>query len=431
MLRRMVISLVALVSVIALADPVQPGVVGNWRTTDLRGGSLVKEAYFIFRPDKTGGAFGVTKQGDQILSYEFTYECEGTNLQMKSRWAMRNGKRREYKISRDERFRFDPSAGEIVATAPHDTMRFKRASGEVRDPYVQAMTVPRKDLLVGVWRGGSEFGAHSLALSPSGDAFLAFAVGGGLGVWKVDNAGNAEVRVRDHEYGKETVLTAVYDVKEDILKIGDNAAMVRNLKIKPDDVIKSIKDQIEKRSEEERRRLDRLNQDFETIEETRHFENLAEVLSWLESGRTNHLQSVSFPARVKGLGDHFSVQANSSFVCCYLAYGMAEEGERPDEKSLRKIPWRQMLRPNDMPPNSVINDLGIAEIRAQTKTKGPIFTSDLSYVRVYAKGRMCKNELLVEWKAGEHRGVEAARILAPRFKGQFPCDLKVFTARRK
>ena len=431
MLRKMMISLVALVGVVALADPVQPDVAGIWRTTDLRGGSLAKEAYFIFRPDKTGGAFGVTKQGDQIRSYEFTYECEGTNLQMKSRWAMRNGKRREYKISSDERFCFDPSAGEIVATAPHGMMRFKRANGEVRDPYVQATTLPRKDLLVGVWRGGSEFGAHSLALSPSGDAFLVFAVGGGLGEWKVDDAGNAEVHIRDPERGKETVLIAVYDAKEDTLKIGSNAALARNLKIKPDDVIKSIKDQIEKRSEEERRRFDSLNQGVETVEETRHFENLTEVLAWLEAGRTNHSRSVSFPARVKGLVDHFSVHANLPFVCCYLAYGSAEEGERPDEKSLQKIPWRQMLRPDDMPPNSLTNDLGIAEIKARIQTKGPLFASDLSYLRVHAKGRMCKDELLVEWKAGEHREAEAARILAPRFKGQFPCNLKVFTRRRK
>ena len=44
---------------------------------------------------------------------------------------------------------------------------------------------------------------------------------------------------------------------------------------------------------------------------------------------------------------------------------------------------------------------------------------------------MSKDQLLVEWKAGEHREAEAARILAPRFKGQFPCDLKVFTRMRR
>ena len=414
------------------ADEVDTRVVGIWQTTDLRAGSLTKEGYLVLRADKTGGAFGVTEDGEERLSYEFTFEPVGDDIRLKSRWANRKGKRRDYEVSSDDCFHFDRTADEIVAKAPHGIMRFRPAPETMKDPYRLAQKVSRKDLLSGFWRGGSEFRAYSIALSPSGEALLTFAVGGALGTWNVNADGNAELHMRDPETGTETVFTAVYDAQADSLRIGNNVPIARNLKVKPEDAIGRIKGAEDKRRREEMERRECWKRQFEEQESTQHFGSLSEVLAWGESGEDVYFRSVRFPEDVNGLSDSIFFQhGSSSSVRCRLACGLAEEGKRPDESALRQIPWKQRRRPEDMPPDSVTNDNGIAEVKSRICGQKQLQVSNAAFIRVYATGRMCRGELWIEWKIGECCADEVARILQPRFESLFPCDLTVCTMRRR
>lgn len=154
----------------------------------------------------------------------------------------------------------------------------------MKDPYRLIQTASRKELLSGFWRGGSEFGAYSIALSPNGEALLTFVAGGAMGTWNVNADGNAELHLRDPETGKEAVFTALYDMQEDSLRIGDNVPIARNLKVKPEDVIGHVKGAQDKRLREEKERRERWKQQFEKQELTQHFGSLSDGMRVQNTG---------------------------------------------------------------------------------------------------------------------------------------------------
>ena len=164
---------------------VPDGFVGVWR-----GGKsgLADESYLVIRDDLTGGAFGVSEEGEEFKSYEFNFAVEGMNLRLKSRFSVRNGRRREFNDHGSCLVWIDQVSGKLAMSDGSMTNYFERAAG-VEDPYRRSLIKSRRELAVGVWSGGSEFNAYTMVFAEDGEAMLVFAAGGAFGNWSLMDDG--------------------------------------------------------------------------------------------------------------------------------------------------------------------------------------------------------------------------------------------------
>ena len=128
---------------------------------------LANESYLVIRNDSTGGMFGISQRGEEFRAYEFDFETVGDRLNLKHRWAMRKGKRRDYEVEDGCAIWLDAGSGKLILSDGKRTEAFERATG-MEDPFRRSETKTRKELVTGVRSGGSEFKAYTIVLAEDG-----------------------------------------------------------------------------------------------------------------------------------------------------------------------------------------------------------------------------------------------------------------------
>ncbi len=392
-----------------------------------------KEVYLVIRGDSTGGVFGISEKGEEFKAYEFDFETAGDRLKMKHRRSVRKGKRREY-TDRDEcTLCLDAKSDKLLMSAGNRTNTFERAEG-MEDPFRRGVGKTRKQLVTGVWSGGSEFSAYSLIFAESGDAMMSFAVGSAMGKWSLTDDGNVNLRIDDN--GVYTNLLVHYNATEDTMQLGDNIQIGRIPKISPDEVVKPLKEKIaaQQRDQQikEQQRRDKFWANKTSTVTTNNFETIDEIFNCLLAGRDESVIgcSISIETGVEGLFDTFSVRTEDPVSGhAHFATSYSENGPRPKEAN-RIMGMGQFTRPRGMPDPQRTFSRGAIEIRNNAKTSGIVHCANLYTVCSFGEWRSWTESLLLRWPLGKGLETDVARLLQPRFEGRFPCKGAVVTIRK-
>ena len=389
-----------------------------------------KEVYLVIRGDSTGGAFGISEKGEEFKAYEFDFETADDRLKMKRRWSVRKGKRREYTDQDECTLSLDAKSDKLLMSAGSRTITFERIEG-MEDPFRRGEGKTRKELVTGVWSGGSEFRAYSLIFAENGEAMTFFAVGGAMGKWSLTDDGNVNLRIEDN--GVYTNLLVYYDATEDTMKLGDNIQIGRIPKLSPEEVLKPFKERIAAQQKKEQQKWEKSWASKAYTVTTNNFESIDEIFGCLLADRDESVIecSISIETGVEGLFDTFSVRTQdpeSGHANFSISY--SENGPRP--KGTDRIMGKgQFTRPRGMPDPQRTFSLGATEIQNNAKTSGIIHCNNLYSVQSLGEWRSWIESLMLRWPLGKGQEKNVARLLQPRFMGRFPCKGVVLTVRKK
>lgn len=392
---------------------------------------LANESYLVIRNDSTGGMFGISKRGEEFRAYEFDFETVGDRLNLKHRWAMRKGKRRDYEVEDGCAIWLDAGSGKLILSDGKRTEAFERATG-MEDPFRRSETKTRKELVTGVWSGGSEFKAYTIVLAEDGEAMLIFAAGGAMGKWSLTDDGN--VNFAAEADGVRTNLLVRYNVAEDTMRLGDNIAIGRNVKVSPAEAMLPVKEKIAEQQRELQRRRDEKWADKFSSVTTNSFETVDGIFKCLLADMDEHFfaRSISIETGVDGLVDVFYIsRENTLFGMAHLGCGYSETGPRPNEAAENARRMCVYKRPSAMPDAQRTFDLGIDEIRTGAKTLDRISCEDEYLGWSYEGWQSWAQGVRISWPLEKGQEKNAVNLLQPRFKGRFPCKGKVMTVRKK
>ena len=413
---------VCLSSGLASCSDIPSSYVGVWR-----GGAsgLAQESYLVIRGDSTGGAFGVSEQGNVFKAYEFNFTPSNGVLRSGNRWSVRNGKRRDYRDGACAIW-LDHDAGKLLMSDGRRTNSFDRAEG-VEDPFRRSPGKSRKELVTGVWSGGSEFNAHTMVFAENGDAGLFFSVAGVLGKWALTDDGNVCVTA-DFD-GVFTNVVVNYDAAEDTMRWGENAPIGRNVRKTPEEALKPCKDRILQAQRERQRRKDEFMSDKVLIVETNAFKSVSEIFDCLTPDIDDDfvLRSIQFETGKANLFEIFYQSSRS--VQAYVWHGYAETGPAPKCAGMSNDQIKY-ARPPGTPVAQSAFLQGVAEMKSGAKAAG---ASCREVWRVHSQDYWCSwtEGIYLDWLLEKDKNKAIAKLLQARYEGRFPCKGVVTTVRKK
>ena len=426
MIRLAIFVAIAAAAVVGTAADVPTSCVGIWRGG--RSGHAA-ESYLVIRSDSTGGAFGVSDNGEEFKVYEFEFETMDGVMKPTRRWSVRRGKRREYDDAEKCTLWVDQGSGWLLMSDGTRTNVFERAEGK-DDPFRRGVEKTRKELVVGVWRGGSEFNAYTIVLSETGEAMLLFAVGGAMGRWSMVDDGNVNLALE--AAGVSTNILVRYDAAEDTMRIGNNVAIGRNVKDTPEAALRSVKERLAEQQREIQRRQDAKLAGKSRFVTTNSFETVDEIFKCLLSDTDDGFfaRSISCDTGVDGLTDVFSITKECSlFGNVRLECGYSETGPCPSgaEAVRRNCVYS---RPKDMLDAQRAFVQGIEEARTSSKTFDRVTCEDEYLVRSQGGWRSWTQGVRISWFLGKGQESDVASLLRSRFKNRLPCKGVVMTIRQ-